>query len=111
MEQAGLSTVTLSPIPEFTSSVGAPRVAAISYPLGRPFGRPGDASGQLDVLRAALGVLETADTPGAVIDLPFEWPKPPSKARSQGGVEPPIATLLERKPWLLPRLLSRTPPD
>lgn len=111
MEQAGLSTVTLSPIPDFTASVGAPRVAAIGYPLGRPFGRPGDANGQRDVLRAALGALETAEAPGAVIDLPFQWPEPPSKAKTQGGVEPPIATLLKHKPWLLPRLFSRTPPD
>lgn len=111
MEQAGLATVTLSPIPDLTASVGVPRVGAIGHPLGRLFGRPGDATGQRDVLRAALGVLESAESPGAVIDLPFQWPEPPSKARAQGGVEPPIATLLKRKPWLLPRLFSRTPPD
>ena len=111
MEQAGLSTVTLSPIPDFTASVGAPRVAAISYPLGRPFGRPGDVEGQQDVLRAALRVLESADTPGTIVDLPFEWPETPSYVKSQPGAEPPIATLLKRKPWLLPKLISREPPD
>jgi hypothetical protein len=110
MEQAGLSTVTLSPIPDLTASVGAPRVAAIGYPLGRLFGRPGDATGQRNVLRAALGVLEIADRPGAVVDLPFEWPEAPSKVKAAAGVEPPIATLLKRKPWLLPKLFSRNPP-
>ena len=111
MEQAGLSTVALSPIPDLTASVGAPRVAAIGYPLGRPFGQPGDAAGQREVLRAALGVLEIADRPGTVVDLPFQWPEAPSKAKRSHGVEPPIATLLKRKPWLLPKLFSRTPPD
>jgi hypothetical protein len=110
MEQAGLSTVTLSPIPEFTASVGAPRVAAIGYPLGHPFGKPGDVTGQTDVLRAALRVLETADTPGAIVDLPFEWPETPAQVKSSSSPEPPIATLLKRKPWLLPRLISRDPP-
>lgn len=110
MEAAGLSTVTLSPIPDFTASVGAPRVAAIGYPLGRPFGRPGDAEGQKDVLRAALRVLQTADTPGTVVDLPFEWPEPPSKVKSSSSAEAPIATLLKRKPWLLPKLIAREPP-
>jgi hypothetical protein len=33
-------------IPEFTASVGAPRVAGIDYPFGRPMGLPGDQAGQ-----------------------------------------------------------------
>ena len=111
MEQAGLSTVTLSPIPDLTASVGAPRVAAIGHPLGRLFGQPGDAAGQRDVLRAALGVLETAETPGAVIDLPFEWPETPSRVKASARAEPPIATLLKRKPWLFLKLISRNLPD
>jgi hypothetical protein len=111
MEQAGLSTVTLSPIPDLTASVGAPRVAAISHPLGRLFGRPGDTEGQKDVLRASLRVLETADTPGTIVDLPFEWPESPSRAKASSSAEPPIATLLKRRPWLLPKLISREPPD
>jgi len=110
MEQAGLSTVTLSPIPDLTASVGAPRVAAIGYPLGRSFGQPGDAGGQREVLRAALGVVENADRPGTIVDLPFEWPEAPAKVKASGSAEPPIATLLKRKPWLLPKLLSRNPP-
>ena len=111
MEQAGLTTVTLSPVPDLTASVGAPRVAAIGYPLGRPFGQPGDVTGQRDVLRAALHVLETAETPGTIVDLPFEWPETPSRVKASSSAKPPIVTLLTRKPWLLPRLVSREPPE
>jgi len=100
-----MSTVSLSMIPDFTRSVGAPRVAAIAYPFGQPFGAPGDADGQRAVLRAALGVIETAREPGSVTVLPFEWPEP-RRAHKSPPVPPPIATLLRRKPWLLARLRS-----
>lgn len=112
MEQAGFSTVTLSPVPDLTAAVGAPRVAAIEYPLGRTFGMPGDAAGQTAVLRAALRVLETAQRPGAVVHLPFEWPESVKQARAamEPAEPPPIVRLLKRKPWLLPRLLNLDPP-
>jgi hypothetical protein len=41
-------------MPELTASSGAPRIAAIERPFGLTAGLPGDASGQLAVLRAAL---------------------------------------------------------
>jgi hypothetical protein len=110
MEAAGLTTVTLSPIADLTASVGAPRVAAIEHPLGQILGRAGDGRGQLAVLRAALRVAEESERPGAVVHLPFEWPEDPSRVRSAPPVPPPIATLLRRKPWLFPRLLSREIP-
>ena len=61
MEAAGVATVTLSTLPDFTRSVGAPRVAGIAYPMGMPLGAPGDADGQREVLKAALRVIEEAD--------------------------------------------------
>ena len=109
LEQAGLTTVTLSPIPDLTAAVGVPRVAGIEFPLGRPFGQPGDKNGQTAVLRAALGAVESLERPGGVAHLPFEWPEPPSRVRTTA--EPPIAGLLKRKPWLLPRLFSRDVPS
>ncbi len=105
-----MATVTLSTIHELTAAVGVPRVAAIEYPQGRPFGVPGDSAGQTNVLRAALELVERATVPGAVAHLPFEWPERRGQVRSDPPVPPPIATLLKRKPWLLPRLLRRDPP-
>jgi hypothetical protein len=45
-------------MPELTASTGAPRIAAIERPFGLTLGLPGDASGQLAVLRAALHALQ-----------------------------------------------------
>jgi len=109
MEQAGLTTVTLSPVVGLTAAVGVPRVAGIEFPPGRPFGQPGDAEGQRAVLSAALKVVETAKHAGTVVDLPFEWPEPPSRVRSSPLEPAPIVTLLKRKPWLVPKLFSREP--
>ena len=42
IEAAGISTITLSSIPDLTGAVSVPRLAAIEYPLGYLFGQPGD---------------------------------------------------------------------
>lgn len=111
IEAAGLPTVSISMIPDFTRATGVPRLAGIAYPMSRPLGRPGDADGQRAVLRATLGVLGSAQEPGTVLELPFEWPESPARARKGSDVHPPIAGLLARKPWLLPRLYTGEIPE
>lgn len=111
LEAAGIPTVSLSMIPDFTRAVGVPRLAGISYPMSRPMGRPGDAAGQREVLRALLALLATATGPDAYVELPFTWPESPAQARKGSEIHPPIAQLLARKPWLLPRLYSGEIPD
>ena len=110
MEEAGLATATLSTIPALTQAVGVPRLAGIGYPVGLPFGRPGDSPGQLAVLRAALGTLESIREPGTRVDLAFEWPEA-LKLRTHPPQMPPIVRLLKRKPWLLPRFAARDVPE
>lgn len=92
-------------IPALTAATGAPRVAGIEHPFGRPMGRVGDAAGQAAVLRAALEVLAAAKAFGTVVELPFEWPEPRKEAMAALPVEPPIATLCKRKPWNFIRLV------
>ena len=107
IEAAGISTVSLSMIPDFTAAPGVPRVAAIAYPMSRPLGSPGDADGQRAVLLAALSLLEDADGPGDVTTLPFTWPEPAKQVRRQPLADPPpIAKLLHAKPWLYFKLVS-----
>lgn len=106
IEAAGIPTVCLSMIPALTAATGAPRVAAIEYPLSRPMGMVGDAAGQGAVLRAALEVLANAKEYGTVIDLPFQWPEPRGKAMGPLPEDPPISVLCKRKPWLFLKLLS-----
>jgi hypothetical protein len=111
LEAQGIATVSLSMIPEFTVSVGAPRVAGIEFPFGRPLGLPGDRGGQRAVLQAALEVLVVARTPGTIIQLPFRWPQDPREAGGDPPVPPPIVQLLKRKPWLALRLLAHDIPE
>ena len=111
LEAHGICTVSLSMIPDFTASVGVPRLAGIAYPMSRPMGRPHDADGQRAVLRAALQVLETASTPGTIVELPFEWPETPAQARRGTDANPPIAQLLARRPWLIPKFVSGDIPE
>lgn len=73
MEEAGFSTLVLTPTHDFHRAVGIPRSAAIEYPYGRPVGEVNDRSGQREVLMAALAFFERAVTPGEVFHLPFTW--------------------------------------
>ena len=97
LEASGIPTVTLSMIPDLTRAVGVPRLAGISYPLGRPLGKPHDADGQRAVLRATLELLSTATGPDAYIELPFQWPESPARARnaSRDVAPAPIVDLLK----------------
>ena len=108
LEAQGFPTVALSMIPELTRAVGVPRLAGISYPMGRPLGRPYDAAGQRAILRQVLEVLSSASAPDTYVELPFVWPESPAQARnaSKDLAPPPIVELLKRKPWLLANLYS-----
>ncbi len=95
-------------MPGLTRAVGVPRLAGIGYPPSRPLGRPHDADGQRAVLRAALALLEGATGPAHYVELPFEWPETPAQVHNASKDVPasPIAALLFRQPWLIPRLYS-----
>ena len=95
-------------IPDLTRAVGVPRLAGIGYPFGRPLGNPHDADGQRAVLRALLEVLPKASGPDTYVELPFDWPDSPARARNESKDIPPspIAALMVKKPWLLPNLYS-----
>jgi hypothetical protein len=113
LEAKGIPTVSLSMIPDLTRAVGVPRLAGIGYPMSRPLGRPGDADGQRAVLRATLALLDTGTGPDTYVELPFEWPESPARARnaSKDHPPPPIVELLRRKPWLLAALYRGRVPD
>jgi hypothetical protein len=90
LEEAGFSTVVLTPTHEFAREVGIPRSAAIEYPYGRPVGEVGDRAGQREVLLATLEVLEKARKPGEVRHLPFTWPQDPKETDWQPPEMSPI---------------------
>ena len=90
--------------------MSVPRIAAIEFPEGRLFGQPGDVAGQTAVLRAALRALEGIPSPGGIVQLPFEWLVDDGQSGPLPET-PPIVRLIQRQPWLLPRLLRRDPPN
>ena len=98
-------------MPEVALAVSAPRIAAIEYPLGRTLGQPGDAAGQQAVLRAILAALESIQTPGGIVHLPFEWSDLPGDKFGEPPSPPPIVGHILRHPWHLPRLLNRDVPE
>ena len=108
IEASGIPTVSLSMIPDLTRAVGVPRLAGISYPMGRPLGHPHDADGQRAVLRATLEVLPPCAEPDTYVELPFVWPESPAQARNASKDIPPapIVELLKKKPWLLANLYT-----
>ena len=113
LEASGIPTVALSMIPDLTRAVGVSRLAGISYPMGRPLGRPHDADGQRAVLHSMLELLATAPGPDTYVELPFVWPESPAQARngSKDLPPPPIVELLTRKPWLLANLYTGRIPN
>jgi len=106
IEQAGITTVALSNIPELTSAVGVPRLVAIEHPFGQIFGRPGDSKTQRAVLQGALEAATEMRSPGKVKHLQLTW----TGKYYHAPVPPPIASYLKRHPWHLPKLFSREIP-
>ena len=110
IEAAGMSTVSVSMMPEVTASAGAPRIAAIEHPFGLTMGLPGDRERQLAVLRGALRAVEEIPQPGGVVHLPLEW-NGGEKVKWHPPELPPIAAYLARHPWQLGKFFNRTPPE
>jgi hypothetical protein len=99
-------------MPELTASTGAPRIATIARPFGLTMGLPGDAAGQIALLRATVRALAEILEPGGVVELPFEW-KYAGKLATHPPEPPPIVGHLRRHPWLIPSFYNRipAPPD
>ena len=56
--------------------VNAPRSVFIDFPTGHNFGKPNDVDLQTRILKDTLRVLETASSPGEIVDLPCDWGEP-----------------------------------
>jgi len=73
LEAGGISTVTYTNARDIAASAGNPRQVFLNYPLGNSAGRPNDPENQRSVLRAGLKLLEDAERPGIIVDLPYTW--------------------------------------
>jgi hypothetical protein len=73
LESAGLSTILVTMMPFWAEKIGVPRTLAVEFPFGHTLGEPHNAPQQMRVIRQALAVLETADTPGRIVHSPEKW--------------------------------------
>jgi hypothetical protein len=80
LEVAGLSTIMVTPMPCWAERVGAPRTLAVEFPFAHTLGQPHDVAQQMQVIRQALAMLETAQSPGTIVHSPETWPVPQKEA-------------------------------
>ena len=73
MEREGLATASVSIVKEITAELRPPRAVFVPWPLGHPFGKAGNLEQQRAVLYDMLGLLETAEAPGALIERDHPW--------------------------------------
>ncbi|MDE2745027.1 MAG: hypothetical protein OXI41_03435 [Chloroflexota bacterium] len=73
LQRHGIATSSISLIREQSEAVHPPRALWVPFPLGRPLGVADDPEFQTDVLRSALGLLETATEP-MIADYPHDAP-------------------------------------
>ena len=95
LENAGLSTVSISLVREHTERIVPPRALWVPFEFGRPLGVPGDAGFQRRVLIAALNLLEIESGP-VLADYPEDVQGSAPSDDGEGWVcpvnlQPPIA--------------------
>jgi D-proline reductase (dithiol) PrdB len=73
LERQGLITTGVSLVRENTESMQPPRALWVSFPLGRPLGKPGDAEFQTQVIMAALELVNRSSGP-VLEDYPCDLP-------------------------------------
>ncbi|HEX9205653.1 MAG TPA: hypothetical protein VF853_06975 [Candidatus Deferrimicrobiaceae bacterium] len=69
IEAAGVPTVSVTMLPEMTRKVGVPRAVRVGFPLGHPFGFPGEALPQRRILSEMARLAADARAPGTLLDL------------------------------------------
>lgn len=73
IENTGIPTVTLNLIKKVAEINKLPRVGHLPFPFGSPVGEPGNKKQQIEVIKAALKLLETVEKPETIVELPFKW--------------------------------------
>ena len=106
-----MSTVTLSPMPDWTEAMGVPRLVGIEHPLGVTVGRPGDVETQMAVLRETLQALAEMKEPGEVRNLPYKWQEMPGDPSLHPDPPPPITGAILRRPWYFRKLMKGEIPE
>lgn len=74
VEESGIPTVCISTARDITALVRPPRSLFVNFPMGNPFGAPGDIAMQRAILLKALALVVESSQGGVLVDASFEWP-------------------------------------
>ena len=74
LEDEGLATTVVALVRLHAQKVAPPRTLWVPFELGRPMGPPNDPAFQRRVLQAALGLLDSDNEPGVIVDFPDDDP-------------------------------------
>lgn len=85
IEGAGFATASLTTLPIITIGCGVPRAGYVRFPLGTPFGEPGQADVQRAILEDLLNLVWQAPGPRTVVKFPYRWRRglPPGRTTVQ----------------------------
>jgi len=75
LEENGIPTVVMAVARDIVESAGVARFLFVDFPLGNPTGEPYETAQQLDLLKMAVNMLETAEGPRTTIQAPYVWSK------------------------------------
>ena len=73
LESEGIQTAGIALFREIAETMRPPRILWVSFPLGRPLGKPCDAVFQTEVIKHALALLEAEQGP-VLEDYPIDLP-------------------------------------
>ncbi|MEC8001062.1 MAG: glycine/sarcosine/betaine reductase selenoprotein B family protein [Pseudomonadota bacterium] len=72
-ESEGIQTAGIALFREIAETMKPPRILWVSFPLGRPLGKPSDAAFQTEVIKHAMGLLDAEQGP-VLEDYPIDLP-------------------------------------
>jgi D-proline reductase (dithiol) PrdB len=76
LESLGIATLCITSARDIIEAGNPPRAVFVDYPLGHTTGRPFDPANQLAILTEAIHAFDSINTPGQILDLPYEWSDP-----------------------------------
>lgn len=73
IEKAGIPTISISHLGHLTKKVRVSRALQLAFPLGRSFGKAGEADMQRQILLDSIRYIKEITQPETMIKLPYKW--------------------------------------
>jgi hypothetical protein len=73
LEASGIPTVIIGSARDVVEHCGVPRFLFTDFPLGNPCGHPWRPDMQKEIVRTAVGLLDSADGPRTTVKAPYRW--------------------------------------